>query len=74
MSSEIAAQFECFATFVISEQHPCTQNNGGCLQICKDNVNGHFCSCEKGYELDTDMKSCVGEYRRRSILHGEAAF
>jgi len=34
-------------------------DRAGCSQICKENVNGHFCSCKEGYQLDNDLKTCI---------------
>ena len=47
----------CFCFTDIDE---CQLNNGGCMQNCM-NTNGSFmCSCNDGYILDTDAKSCLG--------------
>ena len=38
----------------------CLTNNGGCAQICS-NTNGSFrCSCNPGYSLGADARSCEG--------------
>ena len=47
--------------FLFPDQHLCEKNNGGCLQTCTDNVNGHFCGCYDGYTLSEDLKSCTGK-------------
>ena len=39
--------------------HPCeTDGNGGCEHICTPEGQEPICSCEKGYELETDNKKC----------------
>ena len=40
----------------------CLDNNGGCNQGCT-NVNGSYdCSCDAGYFLSDDQRTCVGVY------------
>ncbi|XP_070563431.1 very low-density lipoprotein receptor-like [Ptychodera flava] len=36
----------------------CKDDNGGCSHICHDSPNGHTCSCNEGYQLQDDMKTC----------------
>merc|ERR1719187_2290490 len=39
--------------------NPCLVKNGGCGQLCNDD-NGHVtCSCNKGFALQDDGKSCA---------------
>ena len=38
----------------------CDEGNGGCSDYC-DNTQGSFeCSCDDGYELESDRRNCVG--------------
>lgn len=38
----------------------CNSNNGGCEHNCNDS-NGHvICTCQSGYHLGSDEKSCDG--------------
>lgn len=36
----------------------CKSYNGHCLQQCHDTKSGHYCSCNAGYKLMDDKKSC----------------
>ena len=40
----------------------CQQNNGGCDQLCTNTPSGVNCSCNNGYSLMSDDKSCEGEF------------
>ena len=39
----------------------CLTNNGGCAQICTNTVGSFTCSCNTGYSLGADARSCVGK-------------
>lgn len=41
----------------------CSVNNGGCQQLCTDlNDGGYYCSCRKGFILNSeDKNSCEGK-------------
>ena len=43
----------------------CAVNNGGCSHICTDINGGIQCSCETGFELESDKTSCTGEMNRK---------
>ena len=39
--------------------HPCDEaKNGGCNQICNKREEKHECSCEAGFELGKDKRTC----------------
>ena len=39
--------------------HPCEkENKGGCSQICNKRKEKHECSCEVGYVLTRDKRTC----------------
>ena len=35
---------------------------GGCSQQCNNVEGSYFCSCDDGYELQTDGFNCLGEF------------
>ena len=40
----------------------CGEDNGGCNQTCL-NIDGSFeCSCNDGYKLDANGRTCSGKY------------
>lgn len=39
----------------------CENNNGGCSHHCQHSTSGPVCSCNQGYRLDDDLKTCVGK-------------
>lgn len=50
----------CFG-FFLTEMDECSQpDNGGCEQHCENTLGSYKCTCEPGYELTADKKSCEG--------------
>eukprot|EP00731_Ephydatia_muelleri_P028193 Em0019g1066a len=45
---------------VMCEINECLASNGGCAQICTNTVGSFTCSCNTGYSLGADARSCVG--------------
>lgn len=46
------------------DKKPCTKSNGKCSMICVDlGKQNYKCLCEKGFQLSSDNKTCVGELR-----------
>ena len=41
-----------------SDVNECDSSNGGCDQICTNNVGSFECSCNPGFELASDGFSC----------------
>ena len=39
----------------------CQINNGGCAHICTDTTQSFVCTCETGYTLDVDGRSCIAD-------------
>ena len=39
----------------------CLTNNGGCEQLCVNEIPGHVCECDPGFALSTDGFSCTGK-------------
>ena len=38
----------------------CLDNNGGCEYICTNTIGSFECSCQPGYDLDSDGLACIG--------------
>lgn len=38
----------------------CENNNGGCSHHCQHSASGPICSCNQGYQLDHDLRTCIG--------------
>uniref|UniRef100_A0A8C3PZC6 Metalloendopeptidase n=1 Tax=Chrysolophus pictus TaxID=9089 RepID=A0A8C3PZC6_CHRPC len=48
-----------FAANFFKEMDECSQpDNGGCEQHCENTLGSYKCTCEPGYELTADKKSC----------------
>jgi len=47
---------------LLTEVDECSlPDNGGCEQHCENTLGSYKCTCEPGYELTADKKSCEGE-------------
>ena len=46
--------------FAVVVNERCEVDNGGCEHICVNTATSVQCSCNAGYELDSDGKSCNG--------------
>ena len=40
----------------------CKTNNGGCPSLCINSVGSYTCSCQDGFDLASDGKTCIGMY------------
>ena len=40
----------------------CSEGSHNCDQICTNTDGSFTCSCEPGFKLSTDRKSCIGMY------------
>ena len=45
---------------LLSDVDECTNNNGGCEQLCENKEGSHECKCNSGFTLEGDGKSCKG--------------
>ena len=43
-----------------ADKNECAINNGGCSDICKDNIIGYECQCPTGYAIKGNL-TCQGE-------------
>ncbi len=50
-----------YILFAHADINECQSSNGGCDQICTDNVGTFVCSCNTGFELATNGQTCTGE-------------
>jgi len=51
---------ETYYLIMILTGESCSSNNGGCSHKCTNRRSGVLCSCNSGYELQSDKKSCRG--------------
>ena len=43
-----------------SDINECNTDNGGCSQVCINQVGSYYCQCNNGYTLDDDGHGCTG--------------
>ena len=48
--------------FFFADIDECKAFNGHCLHQCHDTKTGYYCSCNTGYELMDDRRSCKGNW------------
>ena len=48
--------------FIFTAENPCSGNQHGCEHICYQAGGQDQCSCNAGYELNQDGKTCSGEF------------
>ena len=44
-----------------SDINECGTSNGGCAQVCINQVGSYYCQCNNGYTLDDDSHGCSGK-------------
>nr|XP_039264177.1 uncharacterized protein LOC120339992 [Styela clava] len=44
---------------ICDDVNECDNLNGGCSYTCTNTEKSYFCSCPSGFQLDSDMKSCI---------------
>ncbi len=47
--------------FVPVDVNECATENGGCYHYCRNTLGSYRCSCERGFTLGDNGKSCIGE-------------
>ena len=47
------------ALITFTDIDECEENISNCTQFCTNTLGSNFCSCERGYELDTDNHACI---------------
>ena len=51
---------QMFDFFKNPDINECLSNNGGCHQNCHDSDGSYTCSCNDGYQLNSDRHTCKG--------------
>ena len=46
----------------------CLDNNGGCDHNCTNTMGSFVCSCQAGYDLDSDGLACIGMYMIQLVV------
>ena len=46
--------------FLSQDIDECTIENGGCEMFCTNSEGSYECSCQSGYALMPDLRSCIG--------------
>ena len=54
----ISMTFFCLYTYPDIDE--CLSNNGGCHHNCHDSDGSYTCSCNDGYQLNSDGHTCEG--------------
>ena len=44
----------------------CDTNNGGCSQQCHNIIGSYWCTCNKGYNMESDSRTCTGNHIDKS--------
>ena len=59
---------------MVSDINECLTSNGDCAQECANTEGSFQCSCNPGYELDNDQRSCNGKVIiNQATLHLESS-
>ena len=45
----------------VTDIDECDTNNGGCSQTCTNTPGSRVCSCNTGYRLSGDGRTCLGQ-------------
>ena len=49
----------CHNNFILKDIDECLDESSACNQLCNNTIGGYNCSCETGYQLDTDEVTCI---------------
>ena len=58
-----------FNSTFYSDVDECASGNGGCNQNCVNNDGSYECTCNTGYVLDTDQRTCIGLFNSSEIFN-----
>ena len=58
----VISHLQLYLYVIVVDVDECLTDNGGCTQTC-NNIDGSYqCSCQDGYQLDSDDHTCIGMY------------
>ena len=57
---------DLYLAHIINE---CAEGIDTCAQICTDTVTSYTCSCNSGYSLGSDQRSCYGELINMNVSY-----
>ena len=55
----------CFPGIEMEIVNSCEASNGGCSHTCHHTSSGPVCTCNFGYRLEEDQKTCTGKAREK---------
>jgi len=53
---------------VVLDVNECATQNGGCEHHCENSVGSFTCSCDPGYVLSNNERTCVGKEKVLQVL------
>ena len=53
--------------FLVTDVNECFENISGCAHTCRNTIGGFNCSCNPGYVLGKDLRSCIGKLTSKTI-------
>ena len=54
---------------ILIDGDECTTGSHNCQHNCHNTLGSYFCSCQSGYDLNSDGRTCRGESKRRITFH-----
>ena len=49
-----------FDIFTFLDINECNEGNGGCEHTCINTIGNHYCTCNTGYTLNKNGRTCTG--------------
>ncbi len=64
LTAQVEIVYFCYHYFsyTCTDINECSVNNGGCEHTCTNSEGNFSCSCNSGYELDSNGFNCSGKY------------
>ena len=62
MTCNLASSYGRLLIYVVmvTDIDECSEDNGGCDQLCTNEQGSYTCSCALGYQLEPDNRTCLG--------------